>query len=160
MRVYRCVFHHIGRLVEPQQHPFNRQQRQQHEHRHERRQHEPTLHATRDAVEITGAERLRHDRIDGAQQPHTEHAGIEEIEIAKRDRRDRRTTELADHERVDDAHGLDAEIDEHDRHGDARHVQQIGAPGPAGLDREDQRPLARFAEDTRSRTSRSRRGAS
>ena len=125
--------------------------------KHERKH---ALHAARDTLVITGADRLRDDRIDRTEQAQAEYTGVEKVEVAQCDGRDRGTTKLADHERVHDAHGLNTQIDEHDRHGDARHVPQIAPPVPARLDREAQRPVARFAEDTSSRTSRSSRGAS
>ena len=70
------------------------------------------------ALELTGAERLRHERVEAEKHAHAEDGGREEQDAAKPHGANGLRCEPADHERVDDAHEHPAELGDDDRPGE------------------------------------------
>jgi hypothetical protein len=81
----------------------------------------PALHASRNALVVAGAHGLGHHGIEREERAHAEDGGGEEVQVAKRDARERRRRKAPHHDGVHDTHQHESDL--HPDHGKGEHEQ-------------------------------------
>jgi hypothetical protein len=90
-------------------------------HRHNQAHDDAVQQPAMAVLETTGAERLRHQRIEAEQQAHRKDDDAHEQRAADTDGADGFRAQPSDHERVHHAHGHPSELRHHDWHGQGEH---------------------------------------
>jgi hypothetical protein len=131
----RCrEWHDVGRLTKQREDRRGGEEQDRGGNGEQTGENHSALHAACDRGRVARPDRLGDDRIQDHQCAHAEHGRHEEIQIAERHRREGLGRQVPDHDRVDDAHTHQTDLNEDHGQREVEHGAQLVRPGqePAG----------------------------